>query len=369
MRQLAGVEDTYMKLRSLPRMKMKMLRKLLYSLTAAAVLTIAMAVPAAAQSQLSLADLLTGLRSKKATLPERNKLLVTAVKSRGITFSLTPEIEKELESTGADSDLLAVIKEKAVRIVEEAKPVKPVAPAVTEATIYRTLANDHFGKGDFDLALATYAKVIELGAADAEVYSNRGTAYFGKRNYEKAIADYDKALEIDPKRSRVYALRGNSYERFGNAEKAEADYRKALELDSNDDVARAGLKKIEDERAQAAAAQLEKDRLAAAAAAKAAQPTGPHEAGNLNSLAVKLAVPVYPPIERQMNRQGLVVVRVTLDEEGKVVEANATSGPKSLHTYAEDAARRSKFRPATVDGKSVTATGFISYNFVATRQE
>lgn len=367
---MKAFEDTYMKLRSLPRMKMNMLRKLLYSLSAAAILTIAMAVPAAAQSQLSLADLLTGLRSKKATLPERNKLLVGAVKARGITFSLTPEIEKELESTGADTDLLAIIKEKAVPAPEEPKPTKPATPSVTEATIYRTLANDHFGKGDFDLALAAYAKVVELGAADAEVYSNRGTAYFGKRNYDKAIADYDKALELDPKRSRVFALRGNSYEKAGNAERAEADYRKALELDANDDVAKAGLKKIDDARAQAAASQLEKERLAAAeAAAKAAQPTGPHEAGNLSGLAIKLAVPVYPPIERQMNRQGLVVVQVTLDAEGKVIEANATSGPKSLHTYAEDAARRSKFRPATVDGKSVTATGYISYNFVASRQE
>ncbi len=48
------------------------------------------------QAQLSLADILIGLRSKKVNLAERNTLLSGAVKTRGITFALTPEIEKEL---------------------------------------------------------------------------------------------------------------------------------------------------------------------------------------------------------------------------------------------------------------------------------
>src|SRR5690348_816466 len=64
--------------------------------------------PAAAGQavQLSLADILIALRSKKVTMPERNKILTEAVLQRGITFSLTPEIEKELEATGADKDLI-----------------------------------------------------------------------------------------------------------------------------------------------------------------------------------------------------------------------------------------------------------------------
>lgn len=362
-----------MKPLTLPLRKPNMFRNFSLSaviLSAAAVFAAIQSVPAQ-QTQLSLADLLTGLRSRKVTLPERNKLLVGAVKSRGVTFSVTPEIEKELESTGADQELMSIIKEKAVPAPEEptVKPAPPAAPVITEAVMYKTLANEHFAKGDFDLALAAYGKVIELNAADADVYFNRGTAYFGKRTYDKAIADFDKAIEMDPKRPRVYSMRGSTYEKVGNVDKAVADYKKALELDPNADIAKASLKKIEDEKAQAAAAAAEKERQAAAeAAAKAAQPAGPIDVGSLNNLAIKLAVPVYPAIERQMNRQGLVVVRVTLDEEGKVLEAQASSGPKSLQEYAEDAARKSKFNPATANGKPVKATGYITYNFVAGRE-
>jgi hypothetical protein len=49
-------------------------------------------VLAQAPSQLSLADILIGLRSKKVELADRNKILTEAVLSRGITFTLTPEI-------------------------------------------------------------------------------------------------------------------------------------------------------------------------------------------------------------------------------------------------------------------------------------
>lgn len=61
---------------------------------------------------LSLADVLTGLRSKKTTLAQRNKLLTAAVKERGVTFSLTAEIEKELKTAGANDVLLQAIREK-----------------------------------------------------------------------------------------------------------------------------------------------------------------------------------------------------------------------------------------------------------------
>src|SRR5436190_19495670 len=56
--------------------------------------------------QLSLADILIALRSKKVTLTDRNKILTEAINSRGTTFTLTPEIEKELTVTGANTVLL-----------------------------------------------------------------------------------------------------------------------------------------------------------------------------------------------------------------------------------------------------------------------
>src|SRR4051794_7500907 len=81
-------------------------------------------VPAQSHA-LSLADVLVALRSKKADAPEKNRILADAVKQRGVTFSLSADIEKELASTGAASDLIAAIREKA--------PAPPPTPAVKEA--------------------------------------------------------------------------------------------------------------------------------------------------------------------------------------------------------------------------------------------
>src|ERR1700755_1932496 len=92
------------------RMKAQDLLIVLAVLTLLAVATFP--VPAQAPSQLSLADILIALRSKKADIGEKNKILADAVKQRGITFSLTPEIEKELDGTGAANDLIAAIREK-----------------------------------------------------------------------------------------------------------------------------------------------------------------------------------------------------------------------------------------------------------------
>ena len=80
---------------------------------AVAALVLAMAAGLRAQTpQLSLADLLIGLRSKKVTLEERNKILAEAVRQRGITFALTGEIEKELSTTGAGKELISAIRQK-----------------------------------------------------------------------------------------------------------------------------------------------------------------------------------------------------------------------------------------------------------------
>jgi hypothetical protein len=64
-----------------------------------------------AQEKLTLTDISVGLKSKKTSLPERNRLLTNAVKTRGVTFVLTPEIEKELRAAGATTALITAIRQ------------------------------------------------------------------------------------------------------------------------------------------------------------------------------------------------------------------------------------------------------------------
>lgn len=336
-----------------------------------------------AQAQLSLADILIGLRSKKVTLPERNKLLTDAVKTRGITFSLTPEIEKELLSTGADKDLVDAIRQRSPILIVPSTPTPkilatptptptpmatPVAlvtptPAPTpDFTFYRKRGDESISKGEFDLAVGDYSKAIELNPKDTSAYLNRGLAFYKQKSYDRAVSDYDKVIELNPSESMVYFNRGDSYEKMGEIQKAIVDYQKAIDLDGNNLSARNNLKRLQDEQAKSSSRPKEVEKPIVAPPANPAQIV---ELGQLNGYALKLATPAYPQLAEKMKIQGLVTVQITFDEEGKVTSAKAVSGPGVLRAVCEDAAERSRFKPTMVNNKAVKSSGYIVYNFKA----
>jgi periplasmic protein TonB len=84
----------------------------------------------------------------------------------------------------------------------------------------------------------------------------------------------------------------------------------------------------------------------------------------LNSQALSLPPPSYPPIARQTRTQGTVIVQVMIDEEGKVISAKATSGHPLLIPEAQKAAFRARFSPTVLGDQKVKVQGVITYNFV-----
>ncbi len=90
----------------------------------------------------------------------------------------------------------------------------------------------------------------------------------------------------------------------------------------------------------------------------------PVNAGILNSRAINLTTPAYPPIAKQMHAGGQVAVQVSVDETGNVTSAKATSGNPLLRQPAEAAALQSRFNPVRVDNQPVKATGVVLYNFI-----
>ena len=87
--------------------------------------------------------------------------------------------------------------------------------------------------------------------------------------------------------------------------------------------------------------------------------------GVLNSKAISLPKPSYPPVARAAKASGTVVVQVTVDENGNVVSAQAVSGHPLLQAAAIGAARSAKFSPTKLSGQPVKVSGVITYNFVA----
>ncbi len=89
----------------------------------------------------------------------------------------------------------------------------------------------------------------------------------------------------------------------------------------------------------------------------------PISGGVLNSKAISLPKPAYPAAARAVKASGTVVVSVTIDEDGRVISAAATSGHPLLQPSAVAAARNARFNPIIVGGKHVKVTGTITYEF------
>lgn len=91
---------------------------------------------------------------------------------------------------------------------------------------------------------------------------------------------------------------------------------------------------------------------------------GGAKVGRIRDRQLYTPQPEYPAIAKAAGAEGKVSVRITVDEEGNVVAAEAISGHPLLRTAAVDAARGAKFKPTVVDGEPVKVSGVISYNFV-----
>ena len=89
----------------------------------------------------------------------------------------------------------------------------------------------------------------------------------------------------------------------------------------------------------------------------------PISGGVLNGKAIFLPAPSYPDSAKRMRTSGIVTVEVVVDETGKVISAEATSGPVILRDVAVQAATKAKFSATKLSGQPVKVTGLINYKF------
>jgi tetratricopeptide (TPR) repeat protein len=176
-----------------------------------------------------------------------------------------------------------------------------------------------------DRAIADFTKAIELDPEGASGYNHRGIAYASKLDFDRAIADFDKAIQFDPLLKNAHYNRGLAFSRKGDEARARADFAIEEQLFPR-------------------------------------QPGG--HLNVLNGRAVKLVKPGYSASARKGHASGTVLVRVLIDEEGKVIAATASTGNPLLWPACVEAAKASLFSPTLLDDKPVKVTGMIQYNFV-----
>lgn len=97
------------------------------------------------------------------------------------------------------------------------------------------------------------------------------------------------------------------------------------------------------------------------------KPAGPVALGGELSVACpERTPPRYPPLSRRMGEEGIVVLRVELDEQGKVCAArvSGSSGFARLDDAALDAVRNWRCNPAQRDGQPVRAVALQPFKFL-----
>jgi periplasmic protein TonB len=83
------------------------------------------------------------------------------------------------------------------------------------------------------------------------------------------------------------------------------------------------------------------------------------------AVPTRQVAPIMPAsFKTLLFRDTVVKVKVSVDTEGKVSSAQAApETPAALRYMSEDAGRRWRFRPATLDGKAVSSEYFINFTF------
>ena len=221
-----------------------------------------------------------------------------------------------------------------------AKAIQLISSEVGRSFAFSRRAEIYQKQEKFAEAIADYSEAIRLNPDFAYHHDNRGDVYLQMKDYEKAIADYSEAVRLDPKNEYFYLDRAKTYRAMGREDLA-------LEDDANVKTLKSGSLPESTDTTPPTKSSTR----------------APISGGVLNSKALFLPKPPYPPIARAARASGTVVVQVTVDENGKVTEASAVSGHPLLQAACVAAARQARFEPTILSGQPVKVTGLLTYDF------
>lgn len=106
-------------------------------------------------------------------------------------------------------------------------------------------------------------------------------------------------------------------------------------------------------------------------AKRAGQPYGSVEFGSSGGPSFLIReLPAYPPMARRMGKEARVVLRLTIDEKGSLLQVETVENPGfGFAEAAIEAVRKSSFVPAKRDGKPVMVVALLPVRFQLKRSE
>jgi TonB family protein len=274
------------------------------------------------------------LKPAKACLKIREKLFSPGDAQLRIALTNLAEVYVALQKLN-DADVLF---ERLIKSFEEFSPNDMGLPNALQR-----LAQIKFVRGDQRIAKDLYIRALNLaekdGVSEQEVAKYTGYLaeyYLALGQYQEAELLYQRIISIGEKRP----AGKNSEEYKRGVDRYACLLRKAKRIEE--------AKKLEGDNA-------------------IANPNTaiPPEGVVLNGKALSLPKPSYPAEAQAAGVSGTVIVRVVIDERGKVISACAIDGPPLLMRTAEAVAYQAVFTPTKLSGQPVKVSGIITYRFVA----
>jgi len=106
---------------------------------------------------------------------------------------------------------------------------------------HRQAGNQHFKKGEFNLALKEYEEASRRNPKDAKVFNNKATVFVKMLKFNEAMKEVDQCLELDPTFIKAILRKASIYSFNKEYHKAIETFESILKIDANNAEAKAGI--------------------------------------------------------------------------------------------------------------------------------
>ncbi|MCR3884134.1 MAG: tetratricopeptide repeat protein [Methanothrix sp.] len=96
------------------------------------------------------------------------------------------------------------------------------------------MGNAQVGRGEYEEAVKSYQRAIDLDAYNPDLWYNKGLALSGLGRYEDALECYQRATKLDPFDAEIWLERGAALSGLGRYQEALASYDRGIEFDADD---------------------------------------------------------------------------------------------------------------------------------------
>jgi tetratricopeptide (TPR) repeat protein len=131
-------------------------------------------------------------------------------------------------------------------LIESLERSEDDGPALRDrwAKAVGTFADQYFGAGDWNRAIVTYRKALEIRADDPAILMNQGLAQFYAQDFRRAVTSLQRSIAVDPRRPLAWVNLGLALEGTNDVSGAEAAYRRAIRLKDEEPLAHFNLGNI-----------------------------------------------------------------------------------------------------------------------------